>query len=528
MPVSKISSVFPSFYSTNYTLGVPAANTALERSSLGNLTFDISHALCFRRINNISVMPSASLSGPCVVLSNYSLGDFSSNSSGHPCFGLRDIFYPINFKRNVSGLPTPPRPAPLCWKTPQSFKLYLPLPWGNCAPKEPWKLEGDKYLWWFGHRPTFKNSLGGAFDYSYRNPNMAGVSPTFTGMFLCGPRACTDIRPLALQRGLAFNATARWNTSDIFETPLQINYAAGMNFSIVSLACVLPPFMFVSFNGSVGEDGVLNCSSSSCFLSNCWSPTDESMLMVRIPALVPLVVEDPHDGRELILYRERRDFGITAAVIAAIAISATAATVAGITVSQSAATAETVNTLAARVTQALETQNTINSHIQLGMLNLNQQTALLQEQINVLWMVQQASCSHFYHSACVTLMEVKNMSFEVQRLNAYLRGPWNDSFVNFTHSLVHQIIAINETRVEPVSAEGWWNTMAQIGGWAQRWGGALSLGILGLVGVAVGLLLLKRVLNIFTLTELVHRQVLLSLTHDSPGSHEVWLQMLKK
>ena len=97
----------------------------------------------------------------------------------------------------------------------------------------------------------------------------------------------------------------------------------------------------------------------------------------------------------------------------------------------------------------------MDSHIQLGMLNLNQQTALLQEQINVLWMVQQASCSHFFHSACVTLMKVKNMSFEVQRLNAYLRGPWNDSFVYFTHSLIHQIIAINETHVKPISAEGW-------------------------------------------------------------------------
>lgn len=169
-----------------------------------------------------------------MVLSNYSLGDFSSNSSGRPCFGLRDIFYPINFKRNVSGLPTPPRPAPLCWKTPQSFRLYLPLPWGNYAPKEPWKLEGDKYLWWFGHRSTFKNSLRGAFDYSYKNPNMAGVSPTFTGMFLCGPHACTDIMPLALQRSLAFNATARWNTSDIFETSLQINYAAGSQSGLCS------------------------------------------------------------------------------------------------------------------------------------------------------------------------------------------------------------------------------------------------------------------------------------------------------
>lgn len=136
-----------------------------------------------------------------------------------------------------------------------------------------------------------------------------------------------------------FNATARWNTSNIFETSLQINYTVGMNFSIVSLICVLPPFMLVSFNGLVGEDGVLNCSSSSCFLSS----TMESVLLVRTPALVLLVVEDPHDGWEPILNRERRDFGITAAVIAAIAISATAATVAGITVSQSAATAETVN-----------------------------------------------------------------------------------------------------------------------------------------------------------------------------------------
>ena len=62
---------------------------------------------------------------------------------------------------------------------------------------------------------------------------------------------------------------------------------------------------------------------------------------------------------------------------------------------------------------------------------------------------------------------------------------------------------------------------AQIGGWAERWGGALSLGILELVEVAVSLFLLKRVLNIFTMTELVHRQVLLSLAHDSPRSHEV-------
>ena len=42
--------------------------------------------------------------------------------------------------------------------------------------------------------------------------------------------------------------------------------------------------------------------------------------------------------------RRRRDFGITAAVVAAIAISATAATVAGIAVAQAASNAVVVNT----------------------------------------------------------------------------------------------------------------------------------------------------------------------------------------
>lgn len=100
--------------------------------------------------------------------------------------------------------------------------------------------------------------------------------------------------------------------------------------------------------------------------------------MVRISALVPLVVEYPQDGKKLILYSKRGDFKIIAAVIAPISLSVTAATIAGITISQSAATIKILNTLAAHLTQALENQNYINLHIQLRMLNLDQQMALLQ------------------------------------------------------------------------------------------------------------------------------------------------------
>lgn len=218
------------------------------------------------------------LSGPCVVLSNYCLGDFSSNSSGHASVVLRGIFYPKYYKRNASGLLFPLRHVPSCWKTPQTSIWCLPLPWGNCAPKELWRLEGDKYLWWFGHWLTFKNSLLGVFVYFYRNPNMARVSPTFTGMFLCHHHACTDTRPLDLQTGWAFNATAWWNTWVIFGTSLQNNYAVEINFSIVSLACVLSSLMLVSFNGSFGSmvslivlPAIAFCTiAGDQWMSPCW------------------------------------------------------------------------------------------------------------------------------------------------------------------------------------------------------------------------------------------------------------------
>lgn len=37
-----------------------------------------------------------------------------------------------------------------------------------------------------------------------------------------------------------------------------------------------------------------------------------------------------------------------------------------------------------------------------------------------------------------------------------------------TIQLSHQIYDLNSTRVSPVSAEGWRNAMAQIGGWVQQ------------------------------------------------------------
>ncbi|MEJ1280986.1 taste receptor type 2 member 144 [Cricetulus griseus] len=57
---------------------------------------------------------------------------------------------------------------------------------------------------------------------------------------------------------------------------------------------------------------------------------------------------------------QKRDFGITVGLIAAIAVAATAVTVSGIAISQSTTTANTVDKLAGEVTEALSTQSSID------------------------------------------------------------------------------------------------------------------------------------------------------------------------
>ena len=77
------------------------------------------------------------------------------------------------------------------------------------------------------------------------------------------------------------------------------------------------------------------------------------------------------------LYREKRDSGETAAVVAVIVVSAAAAMVAGLAIAQTSLVSDTMEKLARQVNDALQTQNALNVHIKFGLSNLNQETALL-------------------------------------------------------------------------------------------------------------------------------------------------------
>ena len=170
-----------------------------------------------------------------------------------------------------------------------------------------------------------------------------------------------------------------------------------------------------------GRGGLLNCSELYCRLSNCWPSCHSGALIVRVPSGVMASLGAPERKFPIIQYK--RDFEITAAVVAASAAAAVAATAAGFTMVQSIQNAATINQFSERVAGALQIQETLNGQLHFDIMTLNQQTALLQEQLDALYLQQRPSCDLHYHAICVTPAIVKNASAEVRELNVYLAGP---------------------------------------------------------------------------------------------------------
>ena len=140
----------------------------------------------------------------------------------------------------------------------------------------------------------------------------------------------------------------------------------------------------------------------------------------QVPGLVPI------PANQLVQSRPHWDFGITAAVVAAIVTAVASAVAAGIAISQTAAVASTVDSLARQVATAVDTQYSLNERIHQGILQLNLQPALLQEQLDFLWDFHMVSCSPSSCPSvifCVMPRPVKNFTATVSQLNSYLKGP---------------------------------------------------------------------------------------------------------
>ncbi|XP_028711857.2 vomeronasal type-2 receptor 116-like [Peromyscus leucopus] len=175
------------------------------------------------------------------------------------------------------------------------------------------------------------------------------------------------------------------------------------------------------------------------------------------------------------LFRLKRDFGITTAVIIAISAAATAATVAGIAMTTTVQTAATLNNLSTKVAQALDSQTALDSHIKGGLMVVNQRIDLVQEQLDMLWQLAQLGCEWKFNALCITSVPYENYTRAANlscSLSLHLAGNWSEEF-DVLGGLRRAVVAINSTRVDLSLAEGMTSWITSAVSLFKEWVGTL-------------------------------------------------------
>lgn len=266
-----------------------------------------------------------------------------------------------------------------------------------------------------------------------------------------------------------------------------------------SPVCLRAPFFFLLFNATSSNiTDMASCNSSvfTCIISQCWNGTDDSAVVLRIPTNIPIpVVVDTGDFPVTRLFRHRRDFGITAALITAITLSATAATTAAIAMSAQVQTAEVINGVVEKTAAALMTQKSIDGHLKAGILVVNRRVDLLQEQIDDLVSLTSIGCIHSLSALCITSRMAENFTAHGNlswQLSAYLNGNWSRELENLTDTLTRQIAAVNTTCLELPTVNSILSTLQQALSFLKEWAGVGAMFSMMLLAILVCLWCLYR------------------------------------
>ena len=109
----------------------------------------------------------------------------------------------------------------------------------------------------------------------------------------------------------------------------------------------------------------------------------------------------------LALFRQKRDFGISAIIVSIVATVAISASLmaSALALSGHVQMTDTINTLSASVTTAMDKQASANVKIQGGLMLVNQRIDLVQEQLDVLWQIAQLRCEQKFPGLCVTSIQ---------------------------------------------------------------------------------------------------------------------------
>jgi MAD (mothers against decapentaplegic) family protein 1 len=176
-------------------------------------------------------------------------------------------------------------------------------------------------------------------------------------------------------------------------------------------------------------------------------------MLAKITRWVPVPVEIPST---ITLHRQKRDFGITAAVVMTMAASAAAATAARIAMATSVQSSTTVQQLSSSVAEAIDQHSVLSAQLQSGLMIVNQRIDLVEERREILLQLAQLGCDKKSGALCITSVQYENWTHAAnlsKKLSLFLTGNC-EGFDEKLEALRTAVMTINSTRVDPSLIDG--------------------------------------------------------------------------
>lgn len=537
MPVTNVSTILPTLFLQQCQFDLPCKQVDDKVEMYNQTSFDWVGTLCISH-NSSATLPDCLLLDRKEVVSwldplkgisqSWMIGSilsalgqvtngisFGSDTSGN-CSGLNVTTYSLNMTLSFPFFSSSSQNS-----SKDNYTLSLPRCRGNlefqwppnfvtCIPRQDSPKSKIPGWWLWKDFPVKKQGL----------PKRLFTSPWIYSNAAGG---LVDLSPFALfnsSRWVLSNNTGHLNNSrlKIFESNKIDNFTKGKH-----PVCVDPPHLWILSNLSEGRR--LDCNVTKCLLSQCWSFEHKTAILAKMPTQVWLPVKaDPKDFPVMSLLRTKRDFGITAAIVTAIAISAAAAVTAGVAMANQVQTVNTINEVTQKTSEALMQQEAINAHLASGILLLNKRVDLVEEEVYKLFDVIAMSCVYRKEHLCVTSYYASLN--ESMALSNFLKGNWSIGFEQLQRNLTLKILSLNATKAEFITIGQFSDWMVATFAYIKEWAGVGVLGMLMCAGLLVALLLIVKVMRARQREKVAIMRAFAAL--EAGASPQAWLSMLKE
>lgn len=136
----------------------------------------------------------------------------------------------------------------------------------------------------------------------------------------------------------------------------------------------------------------------------------------------------------------------------------------------------------------LDKQATANSQIQGGLMLVNQQINLVQEQLDILWQMAQLGCEQKLPGLCVTSVQYENFTRAAnlsKALSQHLLQNWTFEFEQTLRELRMAILQVNSTHLDLSLMEGLSSWISSAFSYFKEWVGVGSFSLVLCCGIVL-------------------------------------------